>query len=143
MLDPINHRARFNQVRNFAGMKFGTITPSDIDMTIEYHNERRVLGEFKYADTQLLNGQRWLLERFTMDFIRAGKPSIAFIAKHFVSDCSKDIICAEAVVEEVFLGDIKNGKPVWTPVASTFTALDLCNWFITDSDKLWVAIYAF
>lgn len=142
-MDPINFRDRFNQVRNFAGMKFGTITPSDLDLTIEYHNKRRILGELKYADTQLPNGQRWLLERYTLDFIHAGKPSIAFIAKHYVSDCTQDIMVADAVIDEVFFGDISDGKPLWVCPATSFTALDLCNWFIANDSMLWQSIYGF
>ena len=120
----IIYRERAKQLRDFSGIRYENITPTDLDFAIEYHDGKRILGELKYGDTVIPKGQRWLMERFVNDFVKAGKRSIAFVGKHFVSDCSQDIIVAEAIVDEVYY----NG--CWTKSESNCTVKALCDWFI-------------
>ena len=82
------------QVRDFSGMCFGRITPTDIDGLIEYHDKGFLFIETKYQDSELPFGQRLALER-VVDNLR--KPAIGIIASH---DCTGDIDVAATLVRE-------------------------------------------
>lgn len=124
----IHHRERAKQLRDFSGIRYKNITPTDLDFAIEYHDGKRILGELKYGDVELPQGQRWLMERFVNDFIKAGKPSIAFVGKHYVSDSSQDIDVANCIVDEVYY------NMAWKKSNTNCTVKALCDWFIGDSN---------
>lgn len=69
------------QVRDYSGLRFGQITPTDIDGYIEYHGRAHVTWELKYRDTELPYGQRLALER-NCDDLNNTRPAIAIIASH-------------------------------------------------------------
>jgi hypothetical protein len=133
----IHYRNRAKQIRNFSGIRYGNITPSDLDFVIEYHDERRILCELKLDGVELPIGQRLLMERFVNDFIKAGKPSIAFVANHFVSDYTQDIDVGNAVISEVYFQ--YNG--IWETPVSTMTVKELSDLFINNDALLFDKIY--
>lgn len=94
----IRNRVYANQVRDFSGLRYGNMTPTDFDMVLDYHDKCWAYGEFKYKDTELPFGQRLALERQCDDMAKV-KPALAIIASH---DCapSEDIDCANTVVSE-------------------------------------------
>ena len=59
----IKNRAFKNQVSNFSGLKFGKITPTDIDCFLEFHNELFIFVEAKYNIAELKLGQLVAFER--------------------------------------------------------------------------------
>ena len=120
----IHFRNRVLQLRDFSGIRYNNITPTDLDFAIEYHDKKIIIGELKYDDAKLPEGQRLLLERFVNDFTMAGKSSIAFVGKHYVSDCTQDIIVAEVIVDEVYY------KGEWKPNTKKCTVKRLCDWFL-------------
>lgn len=127
-----NNKARAKQLISFSGLCYpNNITPTDIDLTIEYHNQTIVLGELKHIGNELPLGQRILLQRYVDNFKKSGKYSIAFVGKHSVSDTTQEVIAAEAIVDEFYL----DGK--WTKPHFTITAKKLCDWFILDRDNFW------
>ena len=73
---------RAKQLRDFSGLRFGTITPTDIDGLIEYQNIGYVIMEFKAKDNIVLDGQRLALERLTDDLSLAAKNTLCIIAYH-------------------------------------------------------------
>ena len=75
----VHTRGRALQERDFTGLRFGNITPTDIDGLIEYHNERYVIIEAKFGNNNMDFGQELALTRLCDDL---GKPSILVIAKH-------------------------------------------------------------
>lgn len=96
----IRHRDRAKQLRNFSGLQFGNITPTDIDAMIEYKNKRYFFLEIKKEGVELSYGQRLAYERLTDDLEKAGKPTIFIIASHTVDDCKNDIDAANTLVRE-------------------------------------------
>lgn len=96
----IQNRARAKQLRDFSGLHFGNITPTDIDGLIEYHGKAYVILELKLTDAILSDGQRLALERLTDDLSRSGKKSLCIIASHDTQDSEGDIDVANAIVAE-------------------------------------------
>jgi uncharacterized protein YbjQ (UPF0145 family) len=97
----INNRSRGEQIRDFSGLLIpGTkITPTDIDMFIEYHNKLFIFAETKYGDADIPRGQKLALERLCDAAQRSGKESIAFITRH-TAEIGEDIDMAMTVVDE-------------------------------------------
>lgn len=52
-------------LRDFSGLRYGKITPTDIDFFIDFGNRIFIIGELKYGDVQLPIGQRLALERLS------------------------------------------------------------------------------
>lgn len=97
----IRNRLFANQVRDFSGLRFGKITPTDIDGMIEYHNLCYVYIETKYESAELPYGQRLALER-QCDDMQKVKPAIAIVASH---NTDGDIDVANTTVTEYrFMG---------------------------------------
>lgn len=94
----IHNRKRGTQVRDYSGLRFGNITPTDIDGYIEYHGRCHVLLELKLANAELPFGQRLALERLCDDLDLA-RPTIAIVASH--GNVDGDIDAANATVAEV------------------------------------------
>lgn len=92
----IRNRQYATQIRDFSGMRFGSITPTDIDGYIEYRGRCHVLIELKYGEARLPYGQKLALERLCDDLEQA-KPTLAIIASH---TCVGDIDVAGATVTE-------------------------------------------
>ena len=70
---------RAAQVIKFEGMRWGKITPTDIDLAIEARGAY-VFGEFKLQGKKLDFGQRLALENLSRDVKPA--PCLMFIAEH-------------------------------------------------------------
>jgi hypothetical protein len=114
---------RAKQLRDFGGLLFGNITPTDIDGLIEYHNKAYVIMEFKHRDNEIPDGQRKALERMNDDFEQMGKRSICIIARHCQDDCNEPIDAANAIVTEF------REKRNWVVIVNNST---LVKNFITD-----------
>jgi len=77
---------------------FGTITPTDIDGLIEYHDKAYIIIEVKLEGTAIPRGQELALERLADDLRRNGKPAIFILAEHYVWDVDEPIDVAGAIV---------------------------------------------
>jgi hypothetical protein len=75
----IYNRSRAKQIVNFNGLIYGSITPTDIDGHIDFHNKCAVWLELKYLNTPLKHGQRQALERAVTN---SRIPSICIIGEH-------------------------------------------------------------
>jgi len=93
----IRNRDYATQVRDFSGLRYGNITPTDIDGMLEYHNKCYIWIETKFDDAELPYGQRLALERQNDDMEQV-KPAITIIATH---NSEGDIDVANATVAEV------------------------------------------
>lgn len=120
----IHHRERAKQIRDFSGLLYGKITPTDIDGLIEYHNKGYILIEAKLRETEVDFGQRLALERMTDDLTRSGKQTICIIAEHDIDDPTKDINVANTLVREYRL----RGK--WNKPNNSHTTKSMIDWFI-------------
>lgn len=130
-----NNKARAKQLISFEGLCYpNNITPTDIDVAIEFHDKSIVLGELKHVGNSLLLGQRLLLERFVNNFEKSGKYAIAFIAKHSVMDTDEDVIAAEAIVEKFYMG----GK--WKAPSCVISVKELIDWFLLTPERFWINV---
>lgn len=107
----IQNRARARQIIDFSGLRYGNITPTDIDGFFERANEAFVFYEMKYGNAKMPRGQRVALERL-VDIVRAAnKKAVLFLCRHDVEDTSKDVDASKAIVVGVYFnGEWHDGK---------------------------------
>lgn len=91
-----HHPARAAQMLSFVGLSFGTITPTDFDLFLDFRGRGFVLGELKYGNTTLQRGQELALERAAEAWHRGGVPTLVLVASH-TTDIG-DVIVADAEV---------------------------------------------
>ncbi len=96
-MSEIRNEDYLKQFKDFEGLKWGTIRPTDIDMVVDFHNKLLIWVELKYGETEIPPGQRLALERICDAIEKAGLKSYVLIAKHNSQD---RIIVAEAIVVE-------------------------------------------
>lgn len=72
---------RAAQARDYSGLLYGAITPTDLDGLLDFHNAFWVLFELKLAGTPLPYGQRLALQRLCRDLARV-KPAYVLVAEH-------------------------------------------------------------
>ena len=79
----IRNRAYAQQIRDFSGLRFGSITPTDIDGFFEIAGRVFVFIEAKHGASQMPRGQRLAMERL-VDAIHSppNRYAAAFIASH-------------------------------------------------------------
>ena len=92
----IEHRDCASQIRDFTGLLFGNITPTDIDALIEYKNKAFIFIEAKYMDAKMPYGQRLALERLCNSL---DKPSMLLVTEHYTKG---DIDFANSTVREYY-----------------------------------------
>lgn len=107
----IFNRGRAQQQNKFSGLRYGNITPTDIDGLIEYHNRAYIFIEVKYLDACLPFGQKLALERLVKDLGKAGKPAIAIVAEHNIHNVDEDVPAAECRVREFYLCSYREWRP--------------------------------
>ena len=93
----IRNRRYAQQIRDFSGLRFGTITPTDIDAFIDFQDKTFVYIEIKHGTAPLPQGQRLALERLCDSSQKAGKHSLVIIATH---DTEHDIDVGGSYVTE-------------------------------------------
>jgi hypothetical protein len=79
MRGEIYDRERAAQIRNFSGLRWQNITPTDVDGLIEYHNKCYIFIEAKFGTGEVPFGQKLALTRL-VDNLR--KPAVLFVAAH-------------------------------------------------------------
>jgi hypothetical protein len=124
----IKNKELATQVRNFGGMRWGNITPTDLDGLIEYHNKGYVYIETKYGETELPKGQELALERLHDD-MRKEKPVLTIIATHY-STPPDDIDVANTTVSRY---RTKSGE--WRFCETTTTTKELIDRFFDWIDR--------
>ena len=93
---------RIKQVISFDGMRLGTITPTDIDGCIEYHDKALVLLEYKLRGYGMPFGQRLCLERIANDVEMAGREATVMLCEHDVTDVNKPVEGKDASVKAIY-----------------------------------------
>lgn len=78
----IRNRQHATQIRDFSGMRFGNITPTDIDGFMEFGDRTFIFMESKFGNSELLLGQRLALERLCDACHAAGKASLLLVLQH-------------------------------------------------------------
>ena len=121
----IQNEARKQQINDFRDLRFGNITPTDLDGVIEYHNKAYVFYELKYLNAELPYGQRLCLERLVKDMAKSGKKAMALVLEHNVHDTSQSIPVAQCKVRELYF-KTENG---WMPPKWECNALEITKRF--------------
>ena len=70
------------QRADFNGMRFGTITPTDIDGFVEFRNQAFVFIETKHGNTDLPQGQRLALERVCDRVQKSGAEAMVLVLRN-------------------------------------------------------------
>jgi hypothetical protein len=77
------YKKRATQGRDFTGLRFGNITPTDIDGFIEYHNKCFLFFEAKHENAPTMTvGQREAFERLCDALQEAKKEAIYILFDH-------------------------------------------------------------
>lgn len=118
----IQNRARAAQIRNFHNLRFGTITPTDIDGLIEYQDRLYILLEAKMKGAEMPYGQMLALTRVVDDLAKT-KKSILILGTHETST-AQDIDMGLLEVEKFYF----NGK--WRSPRKKIRVLDAVAEFI-------------
>lgn len=92
------YKARATQGRDFTGLRYGNITPTDIDALIEYQNKCYIFIEAKKQGADMPTGQRIALERLCDDLQRV-KPTLLILMVHN-TDASQEIDFAISRVDK-------------------------------------------
>ena len=98
----IQNREFAKQIVDFHGLKFGDITPTDIDGVIEYKNTAYIIYEFKYGKAKVPYGQYLCLKRLCDDLDKANKLAVLLICEHNFESYAQDVVAANAIVRELY-----------------------------------------
>lgn len=98
----IQFRERFGQAINFSGMKFGSITPTDVDAFFEIRGEIFVFYEVKMAGSRMPYGQELALTRLIDALDAAGKHAVLFVGWHNVRNPALDVFMANTVLHQLY-----------------------------------------
>ena len=118
----IRNREQAQQIRDFSGLRWGTITPTDIDGFFEIQNIIFIFIEIKYKDAKLPFGQRLALERL-IDIISKEKKAILILARH-ENEPKEDIDAANCEVTQYYF------RQTWHNEKLKRKLKDFCDWFI-------------
>jgi len=124
----INNKGRARQLRDFSGLRYGNITPTDIDALIEYKDRAYVIVEFKFGEADVPTGQMIALTRLCDD-LQNYKHTILIIARHDYP-IEQDINAANSVVEKY------RWMKKWNDMRNNpYTVRKLIDWFL-ESDNV-------
>lgn len=96
----IQYRERWAQGRDFSGLRFLNITPTDVDVLVEFGDKIFIVGEIKTGDTPLSMGQETALTRLTDAIAETGRQSMFFVARHN-TPVWQDVDVSAAIVERI------------------------------------------
>lgn len=99
MRGEIQCKERARQIRDFTGLRFGTITPTDIDGFIEFRDRLFVWIEAKLEGEALPAGQRLALERNCDAVQESGRMAVVLVVEHDTA-ATEDIDFASCIVRE-------------------------------------------
>jgi len=91
-------KQRAKQGRDFTGLRYGNITPTDLDGLIEFRNECYVFIEAKKIGAEMPYGQKLALERLCDDMQKV-KPTLLIVISHD-TPVDKEIDFANSCVEK-------------------------------------------
>lgn len=102
----IQFRNRAKQIINFSKLRYGNITPTDIDGSMDWARKNVVVQyEFKLKGAEMADGQRSHY-RFIVDGLRrGGVKAFALLCEHDVENWQEDIDASSALVREYYKGD--------------------------------------
>lgn len=94
----IHHREQATRIKDYSGLRYGKITPTDIDGFLDFNNNVFIFLEIKKGQSLPPYGQRLALERLCDACEKSGKSSLVLIASH---DADGDIDAANLPVVQI------------------------------------------
>lgn len=94
----IRNRKFYNQIKDYSNLKWGKITPTDIDGFIDFGNKLFVFIELKFKDAELERGQELALERITDSCDARGHRAVCIVANY---ETEGDVDVANCIVQAV------------------------------------------
>jgi len=82
MRGAIRNRQRAKQLRDFTGLRWGKITPTDVDAFVEFHDRLFVWIEAKLRGASMSFGQKLALERLCDAVEETGRTAAVLIVEH-------------------------------------------------------------
>lgn len=102
----IIYRDRKRQIITFENVRYGKITPTDIDGSMDYHGDVFCFIEVKYGDAKVKRGQKEHLRCLVDRLHEAGCEAVAVVVQHDVANPEEDVDVASCIVrEEYFDGE--------------------------------------
>ncbi len=129
----IRDRGIAAQLRNFKGLRWGNITPTDIDGIVEFRDKAYVIFELKYGVAEVPYGQRLAIDRMCTDLEKANKKVLGMIARHS-TPAPGDIDAASACVVEIWDRKVDTH---WRPPVKPLTVLEAINTFLQHNGILY------
>ena len=108
-MSSFHNRARAAQLVDFAGLKWGLCSATDIDISLDWQGKTFIFTELKGQGKMLTNGQKYHLEGIVKAIRKGGLTSYAILAHH-ATRASEDIHAAACIVHSVY-----DGKS-WVPI---------------------------
>lgn len=99
MRGKIRNRKYATQVRDFTGLRYGTITPTDIDGFTDFGDKIFIFIETKYKNAELPYGQKLHLQRLVDAIQQSGRHALGIVAEH--EHVEEDIDVANCKVREI------------------------------------------
>ena len=120
----IQNRDRAKQIIDFGGMRYGNITPTDIDGYIDYHDSAFVFLEMKLEGADMPYGQRLALERLVNSATASGHDACAMLCIHNKQNPDEDVKAADTQVRAIYW------KGAWHPPARQMTTKEMVDSFL-------------
>jgi hypothetical protein len=114
----IRNPERAAQLRDFSALRYGNITPTDVDGLLEFSDKLYVFLEFKLGSAAMDYGQRLCFQRLCDALAIAEKIAIAIVAEHD-TPIGKQIDCAQSAVRCYYM----DGQ--WHSVGNDLTVIDM------------------
>lgn len=127
MTSLIRNRTQIQQIKDFSGLQWGKITPTDIDAMVEFNGKLFVLIECKYGTSEIGVGQRLALMR-------------AAAAIHNPPERYASIIWASSqhsVEEDISFSEL-NAVQCWWPGEKITKVSGYFKKDLSDLDEYWV-----
>ncbi len=86
------------RINDFTGLRYGSITPTDIDGFVEFQDKLYIIFEGKYKNSEMPYGQRLALERLCDSIGKGGKPCFLILASYTEFNKNGDIDFAKCQV---------------------------------------------
>ena len=98
----IQNKERAKQIIDFSGVRYGNITPTDIDGYFEKSDKAFVFYEYKLHGVEMPKGQALALTRIVDGLSTAGKDAVLFLCRHEEENPNNDIKASKALVERIY-----------------------------------------
>lgn len=124
----ITNEPRLVQPKDFRGLRWGALMPTDLDICYDHHGLCWVLGELKVRGTPLPEGQQLAYTRLCEDVTAGGREVLFLIAEHR-TEPPRAIDVARCMVRKYWWGG--SWHPLLDEQGETYrTVLDMFNHII-------------